>query len=149
MTTHGHLPRLALLCGALLGCDAAGAPADAPDWKTVEGPWHVSRTIRTQPSGCRVMSLPELEVTFRVGGAPAITVVGATLEPWDQEVTRLTAAFVTEEHPFVGEPWRPALVAHDVAWVNQLLVGTALSRGDGDDLGCTWQIDVQATPIYD
>ena len=67
---------------------------------------------------------------------------GSSLEEWGQEVTANTASFITEDHAFPMESFRPVLISHDLHWLNSQLVGTGSARGDGDDLGCAWTVEL-------
>ena len=128
-------------CLALAACvdDADGPGEPLP---VIEGRWHITRTVRTQPAGCRALAPGEIDATFQVDGTPAIAVEGSSLKEWNQSVTAETAAFVTEDYAFPEESFRPVLISHQLAWVNSQLLGTGGALGDGDDLHCEWTVEL-------
>ncbi|HVV82084.1 MAG TPA: hypothetical protein VHE35_03350 [Kofleriaceae bacterium] len=140
----------AIAAAAMAACEAppfTGAPADGPP--LLDGRWTVSRKAYVQPAGCRELHPADLIVTFHTGGTPAIELTGATLEPQDQSVTTDSATFVTEDHAFPDDPLRPVLLTHQLRWLNDELTGTAQAMGDGDDLGCTWNLQASGIHLYD
>ena len=94
------------------------------------------------PTGCRELHPGQITATFTVDGEPPIVLEGTSLREWDQEVTADAARFVTEDYAFPEDSLRPVLISHDVHWLNSQLVGTGGASGDGDDLGCSWAVEL-------
>lgn len=124
-----------LLVVSLSACASEGGPSQP---FPIEGTWRVTRSVPEQPQDCTPISVGELTVTLAAGDPPLIEVTGAELRDFDQEVTANTAHFVTSEFALGNTP---ATIGHELAVdAAGALTGTAQAMGDGDDLGCTWNI---------
>jgi hypothetical protein len=122
-----------ILALAACGTDG-GSSTPAP----IEGTWQVARSVPSQPVDCTPITVGELTVTLVPGTPPGIDIDGAELLEFDQEVTANRAKFVTSELA-LGQT--PANIVHELQVdAAGALTGTAEAHGDGDDLGCTWNI---------
>jgi hypothetical protein len=109
--------------------------------KPISGVWRVDRSVPAQPAGCRALGVGAIEVTID-GAAKTIAVTGSTLEDYDQEVTDTTASFVTEDFGFSDELSRTIVIVHDLVAdeATHTISGTGFASGDGDDLGCMYDL---------
>lgn len=132
-----------------VGCtDDPGVPPLSPLTPPIEGTWRITRTVPSQPTDCAVLTANAIDVTFAPGAAQPIAMQSSTsLRDYDQVVSDDTAGFVTEDFGFFDVPGRPVLISHQLRVDGAGLVGTGRARGDGDDLGCTWDLVLDAIRI--
>lgn len=142
---------LALMVALTTGCggDDGAAPIDAPP-AAIDGTWSLTRTVSTQGTPpCRTMSGSVDTLQVAIAADPQFTLPEhALFDPqiYDHAVTATSISFVAEEFGlFTTDPGRPVLLQHALHIDGAQLIGTALAQGDGDDLGCRWQLTVVGT----
>lgn len=139
-----HLACCLVLAGAVAACTSD------PDVAAIDGTWALSRTVSTQAAApCREMTASTDTLEISLGAAPPFTLPEhAQFDPqgYDHAVTETSISFVAEEYGLFGtDPSRPVLIQHALQLDGDTLAGTASAQGDGDDLGCRWELTVTGT----
>jgi hypothetical protein len=129
--------------GAIAAVAALVTGCLSPD--PVAGRWSVSRTA-SQPTGCALIPASRLDVTVDPGAShPIVTQDYIDFANGLERAEGTDLAFMTEEYFEGVNENGPILIGHTMKVVDDHLVGTASAAGDGDSIGCHWQMSLVGT----
>jgi hypothetical protein len=126
---------------------AAGCCSGSPPPADLEGMWELRRSASPPEEGCTPLPAATLDMAIfgACGGGETVSIDQA-LEVRDVGVGERTVGFTSSELPFSDS--RGLLLVHALELDrNGQLRGTASGSGDGDDLGCRYQVTVVGTKI--
>ena len=136
-----------LLAASATAILATGCILEPPP---TDGYWYIQRTVRPVSEECWQLSPGDLNVKVDVSAEPGheivVTEPGVSLyEGGDRVVTDTQVVLTTDEYAFSAEsPGAnlPIVIRHDMHIEGERLVGTATAQGDGDNIGCSYTIDL-------
>jgi hypothetical protein len=129
--------RMIVAAASVFALSACPSSEPAP----VEGTWLVERTVATVSDGCPRLNL----VSFEIDVDDSVALRGVSPnENVDPVVTETEVWFGTHEYAY-PDSLDPLLIAHELAFAGDQLVGGGDARGDGERIDCRWTIDLVAT----